>query len=505
VPRGSLFAPVETVASVIEAEVHSNLRAFLRAQADDLTWPHHLTMARLVARALRLGRSALVQTGGARGYRLSYLVSALLWEGPVLLVAPESVQRQMRASELPRLQEWLQVGEPGGNGTGLRWVTPERWLRDRLAGGPEFPEGIPTIIDCADDLETWTRQVLTSSLTPADWNDAIAVVGEPVRAARVALTKALFDRPRNPYQRHLLADPERDILAELCATLAARDRLAEIPAFGRFWTQFQQPGQVRWAEVDRDRGRVELHCSPVTVAEALAPLWRRQPTVLVGGFLDAETGAPVYRQQLGLGDLTCLRFSRDRRDCLQLYVPDRLPLPNSPQFQTALVAQLRALLARLPETSPAVILIGDVPLRAQIAAILAGDRGSRVRVETEIAPNGIAICGWEYWREHRAELPTPHLLAIATLPLPSLEDPLVAGRVSDYKRRRLDWFRLYLLPTALRELQRAIPRDPNSVVALLDNRLSRRSYGHQVLGAIAPYARVNFLDGIEFPDAPDPD
>jgi len=76
---------------VFEVDVHQRLRAFLRAQGQP-DWPHHLTMARLVARALRLGRSALIQTGDCTGYcrpyRLSYLASILIWPEPVILVTP---------------------------------------------------------------------------------------------------------------------------------------------------------------------------------------------------------------------------------------------------------------------------------------------------------------------------------------------------------------------------------------------------------------------------------
>ena len=93
-------------------------------------------------------------------------------------------------------------------------------------------------------------------------------------------------------------------------------------------------------------------------------------------------------------------------------------------------------------------------------------------------------------------MPTPQLLVIATLPIPSLENPLVARRVAYYKRQRQDWFRLYLLPTALRELQRAVVpiRESQGTVALLDNRVNYRSYGTEILAALEPFARINYLD-----------
>ena len=61
---GRIHLAVSSQYVVIEAQVHQHLRAFLRGNATNPPGPHHLTMARLVARALRLGRSALLQVGG---------------------------------------------------------------------------------------------------------------------------------------------------------------------------------------------------------------------------------------------------------------------------------------------------------------------------------------------------------------------------------------------------------------------------------------------------------
>jgi ATP-dependent DNA helicase DinG len=182
-------------------------------------------------------------------------------------------------------------------------------------------------------------------------------------------------------------------------------------------------------------------------------------------------------------------------------------MPNTPRFQDALIQQVRTLLTVSSHVKGlAVLLVGDVPLKAQLGAVLAAEFGSRVQVEkTGLDDRGILITGWEFWRQHQNAIPAPQLLMIATLPIPSLENPLVAGQVAYYKQQRLDWFRLYLLPAALRELQRAIApvRESQGVVALLDNRVNHRSYGRQVLSALSPFARINYLDASWFrPDTP---
>lgn len=512
---------------MIEVEVHSSLRAFLREQGQP-SWPHHLTMARLVARALRRSRSALIQTGSTHGsYRLSYLAPALLWQEPVVLVAPVSVQQWLLRVEIPRLQQWMGTDKPIHTGDafpderfkGLLITSPAAWLADRLEGLQRFPSGIPTLIDGADDLEGWVREQLRACIQPTDWDELMLACPKQadfIRDMRVRLTKSIFVHPPNPYQCCLLEAAEQDTLRLLFQALQSAvddNQYSYLPkAWKLFWQGWQRSGQLLWATIARGSGHFSLYCGPIEVATALGPVWSQQPVVLIAEALDLETSASVYRQQMGLGDLTCLKFSPDRQsELIHLYLPDGLPMPNTPRFQEALFQQVRTLLSLNSQTRGlTVLLVGDVPLKAQLGAILAAEWGTRVQVEkTSVDERGILVTGWEFWRTHQSVLPPPQLLVIATLPLPSLENPLVAGQVAYYKQRRLDWFRLYLLPAALRELQRAIApvRNSQGVVALLDNRVNHRSYGSQVLTALSPFARINYIDASWFksntPMAPD--
>ncbi|HEY9616754.1 MAG TPA: helicase C-terminal domain-containing protein, partial [Microcoleaceae cyanobacterium] len=511
---------------MIEVEVHQQLRAFLRQQGESY-WPHHLTMARLVARALRLGRSALLQTGAFSGYheryRLSYLVPVLMWQEAVILVAPEAVHQRLLMVEIPQLQQWIrttkpiQTGDrwPHANFQGLLLTTPQAWLSDRLFNQGRFPDGIPTIVDGTDDLEIWTRTQLTAQIQSGDWDTLMLACpdqAEFIRDVRVQLTKTLFQHPANPYECYLIDELEQESLANLFQAIALpasttapspQETVPNTTGLPTAWNHFSQSffseAQLLWAEVNRRQGQFSLHCSPADIAAQLSPIWSRQPVVLIGGALDLDAEAAAYRQRLGLDtDLTSLKFSPDRQEeLIHLYVPDRLPMPNTPQFQAALIQEMHTLL-RVSSGTPGliVLLVGDTPLKAQVGSVLASEFGSRVQVErTCLDENGVLVTGWEFWRQHQRVLPAPHLLAIATLPIPSLEDPLVAGRVAYYKRSRQDWFRLYLLPTALSELQRAIApvRERQGVVALLDSRVIHRSYGQQVLSALHPLARISYL------------
>jgi len=518
---------------LIEAQAHASLLAFLRQQRQP-HWQHQLTMARLVARALRLGRSTLIQTSSSpETYCLSYLTAALLWPGAVLLVVPAAVQALLLDEVLPALQGSLALDKPVQWGDrwpdssfqGLFVTHPAAWLGDRLAGGDRFPVGLPVVIDPADDLEDWTRQQLTACWQPADWQrlqQACPGEAEAIREVAVTLEQAVLDRPTNPYNCYLLTEADQTALAALVARLpvnpasaALQELQAREAGDGLLWATLE-PGAKgdRVAHRKPCARRVLLHAAPLDVTTVLAPLWAQQPTILIGGWLDWDAEAAIYRRQLGLGELTSVKFSPNRQtEHIQLYLPERLPLPNTPEFKDALIQQLLRLCRggmlgqhhrprREPEwltlaRRPAVIIVEDVPLRAQVAAALAAEFGSAVQVESaDLSAAGLLICGWQFWRDRQQPLPTPQLLAIATLPLPSLEHPLVAGRVAYHKRQHQDWFRHYLLPTALRELQRAVQpmRSSQGVVALLDSRASRRSYGAQILEALEPLARINYID-----------
>ena len=479
-------------------------------------------MARLVARALRIKRGALIQSGVASGhyahYRLSYLMPALLWPSAVMVVAPEAVRNRLVMVEIPRLQQWMETNKsifvsdasrgvqgqawPDDNFNGLFILSPDQWLSDRLHHRMELPAQIPTIMDGIDDLEHWVQQQLTLHLLPKDW-DALMLAcptdAETIRDIRVQLTRSIFQHPPNPYSCHLLEDGEQERLRHLEHTLHQASSGYIPEQWRRFFDKLYHRDQLLWTDISRSNGQFTLHCTPLEIAPTLEPVWAQQPLVLIGNALDQESQATSYRQRMGLGDITCLKFAPDRHhDVIQLYLPDRFPFPNTPNFQPTLLQEVRQLLCVSAEAKGlTVILVGDMPLKAQMATTLASEFGSRLQVEqTCLDENGILVSGWEFWREHHTVLPMPTLLIIPTLPIPSLEDPLVAGRVSRYKRRRQNWFTDYLLPETLKELQRAISplRNSQGVIALLDNRVNHRSYGIQVLDAMSPFARINYVD-----------
>ncbi|HAC63876.1 MAG TPA: helicase [Cyanothece sp. UBA12306] len=497
---------------LLEAEVHNSLRAFLRQQGQPL-WDHHLTMARLVSRGLRLGRSAIIQTGNTVSrYGLSYLMPALLSDRRVLLVASLTVQQKLLQDVIPSLQEWLQTDQiietqndqlTRENFAGLLMVSPQTWLRDHLENQSRFTSNIPTLIDEANQLEKWTREYLTITIESNHWQElqkSNPSAGNLIQEVYLSLHKSILSRPNNPYQCYLLYAEESEELQHL------EKIVIDNSPFQKFLQQISLENKLIWASIDRKNNDFSLHLSPLEVASTLKPIWQTSSVVLMGGFLDSQKTASTYRDTIGLNDdILCLKFSPNRQnELIKLYILDRLPMPNTPEFQGVMLNQVYALVQLCCHREELIIIIvDDVPLKAQVGTALAAEFGSRVQVEKiEISHDSILISGWDFWQINYEQLPIPQLLVMVTLPIPSLENPLVAAHVNYYKKNHKDWFRLYLLPTALRTIQRAVMplRESQGVLALLDNRVNYRSYGNRILNALEPYAKINYLDRSWFPE-----
>ncbi|NEO84744.1 MAG: ATP-dependent DNA helicase [Spirulina sp. SIO3F2] len=512
---------------MLEAQVHSSLLGFLRTQPQP-TWPHHLTLARLVARSLRLGRSAMIQTAALPStYRLSYLAALLLCSQAVVVVMPQ-VQQIGFLKHLQQLQTYFSTqkrvqsirdASSDQQVADIVLATPQHWLSDRLGRQTQFPQGVPTLIDGVDDLETWARAMLTQTIRPSDWAslmEAIPTLTEPVEQICLSLNQSLRDRPINPYGNYRLEPEFHTAIDQLLTQLQSSEEALPSP-WPQFCQQWRHNPSLRWATLmtDSPTHQGQLHVAPLDLAPALTSLWQQQPTVLIGRFLGIERqGGEFWRDRLGLGELTTIKFApQPQQDLIQLYVPERLPFPNSPAFQGRLLTQILRLCRggmlgqrhgrhRPPEwisplKRPVVIIVEDTPLRRQVSTALAAEFGSVVQLEVpHLEPESILVSGWDFWQAHQDELPPPQLLIIATLPIPSMENPLVAAQVQQRKQQRQDWFQTYLLPVALQRLQRAVlpVRDRQGVVALLDNRVNHRSYGAHIFQALEPYARINYID-----------
>lgn len=495
---------------MLEAEVHSELLNFLRDK-NISSWVHNLTMARMVARGLRLGRSAIIQTGTSHPqYYLSYLTSALLTTKSVIIVTSASIQEQLIQQKIPQLQKCLNKNKiiqakltqdlPSKNKIVV--ITHQVWLEDSFNLG--YSHDIPTIIEECQQLPDIITEYLTIELTRQDCLELqlINPLNQDLIRENIAeLTKSIFSHPVNPYNSYLLTDDEKIIIQKLNELKGKKNNPSskKLEIINQYISNQRQ--HFNYVQVNRQKGSFTIKSSPLNLKEKVTHLWEKQPLILLANYLAPEKEVVDYSNALGINtnNFTCLKFlPHAQNQNLHLYLPDNLPLPNHPQFQVKVIQEILALAGAIKVNhSPIIILVEDVPLQSQITTVLASQFGSRVKLNSNnLTKNNILVCDSKFWLEYQLKLPKSQFLVMTTLPIPSLENPLIAAQAAYYKSQKKDWFRLFLLPAALKTIQQLTMsiRENQGVVALLDSRVNLRSYGPKILQVLEPYDRINYLD-----------
>ncbi len=514
---------------MIEVDVHQQLRAYLRAKGGQ-AWPHHLTLARMVARTLRLERNAFIHVSGQAAYEhlygLSYLLPLLLLPGPAIVVAPEPEKQRLLQTHLPNLREFFPIHKPmatrcprpGEGFSGVLVLTQAEWWQVLLSGTFDLPKRIAIVMDGLEDLITTGQEIRSIMIKPSDWDDLIFLFPQQrdgIRAVQVKLFHQAFQHPANPYQRHRLTSTEIQLFQTLLSIL--REVEPNLPPPWLAWQSIVQnpvaASTCLTLSRDQHHGQVHYRATPLKSSDQLQPLWSQHPLVLISRHLDPTSQSLRFCQDLGLGSLefTFLSFPPDRhRETLTLFLPSQLPLPNTPEFAQHLHTHLCQLLLKLqpPATPnplgsssrpPVVVIVDDVPLREQVAAGLAAQFGSQVQVEApHTETQGVLVCGWEFWVHHSRQFPAPAALCLATLPIPSREHPYIASQIEAYKQRGLDWFREFLWVECLRRLDKIITplRGKSTLLGIYDTRVLFRSYGQDVLTLLTPYEPLETLDDL---------
>lgn len=497
---------------MLEVEVHSELRNFLR-QKSQFSWIHHLTMARMVARGLRLGRSTIIQTGANYlQYYPSYLTPALLATNSIIIVATKEIQQLLVKEKIPCLQNWLNTDKfvttnyqqnPVKKST-LYVIAYENWLN--LVMNNLVEDTIVTIIEEAENLPDIITEYLTREITSQDWYNLQLFFPHHqnfIREKLAKLTKLIYSHPSNPYNSYLLEEEEIIIIEELCNLVKEKTSYDQVLAKFIYLSQAlsQNDQYINYFTMERSKGSFTLKSSPLELKSLINNLWQNRALILLSSYLEPDKYPIDYSQYLGLklDDVTCLKFSPDgQNQSLNLYFPRNFPFPNNPQFQSKVTQEILALVNSIKiNHHPIIIIIDDVPLQGQITANLAGYFGSRVQLNSlNIGKNSILVCDIKFWLNYQSQILTPILLIFATLPIPSLENPLIAAQVTHYKNQKKDWFRLFLLPYAIKILQQSTMsiRKNQGIIALLDNRVNYRSYGINILRSLEPYAKINYID-----------
>ena len=258
---------------------------------------------------------------------------------------------------------------------------------------------------------------------------------------------------------------------------------------------------VRWIVVG-PRG-VGLHEAPVDVGPRLAAAFGAHPgpAIFTSATLTVTGSFNYVRQRLGLTDTAAEAIFpspfRYHQQAL-LYVAVDLPEPTHEGFPAAAAARAAAL-CRITDGRALLLFTSFRNLRHVAAhlrqvmsqpVLVQGERPRHVLLAALRDQVGsILLATQSFWEGVDVPGEALSLVVIDRLPFGVPDDPLTAARITRLRDEGEDPFGSYQLPRAALALKQGFgrlirTRSDAGIVAVLDGRLARRSYGGTLLGSL---------------------
>ena len=261
-------------------------------------------------------------------------------------------------------------------------------------------------------------------------------------------------------------------------------------------------GDVRWIAAG-SRG-VGLHAAPIDVGPRLSEAFAAHPgpAIFTSATLTVAGTFDYVRQRMGLGDTAAEAIFpspfRYEKQAL-LYVAVDLPEPTDERFADAAAARAAELCAitdgraLLLFTSYRNLRHAAEYLRGMLppgVMLVQGERPRGVLLETLRNKIGsVLLATQSFWEGVDVPGEALSLVVIDRLPFAVPDDPLTAARIQRLRDDGADPFGAYQVPRAALALKQGFGRLIRShadagIVALLDGRIMRRSYGATLLDSL---------------------
>jgi ATP-dependent DNA helicase DinG len=269
--------------------------------------------------------------------------------------------------------------------------------------------------------------------------------------------------------------------------------------------EFSDDTGLRW--VDSNPNGLLLQYTPFEIAERLREYVESRPCawVFTSATLAIGDDFSHFAARIGLPEARtlCIGSPFDYRDQARIFLPPKMPEPQSPAFAArfidacaplleacggrafllytsyrGLAEGVRALQERFPNPPFPVLVQGEAPREALL---------NRFR---ELG-NAVLLATGSFWEGVDVKGDGLCIVAIDKLPFASPDDPLLKARLEGIRRRGGNPFFEYQLPQAVLALKQGVGRlirdmDDFGVIVLGDPRLRTKAYGRVFLDALPP-------------------
>jgi ATP-dependent DNA helicase DinG len=293
-------------------------------------------------------------------------------------------------------------------------------------------------------------------------------------------------------------------------------RAGELEAELEIFRSGRLENYVSWIE-RRDRG-IFLEACPVDVSGMLQEkLFTRVPTcVLTSATLTVGDSFAYMRERLGLNEARELSLATEfnvQKQAL-LYIPKAMPDYRHPSYVERAAKEIRLVLRA--STGRAFVLFtsyrqmetlyqelaNDLPFPCMIQG--KGGGKSRLLEQFKMTQNAVLFATASFWQGVDVKGEALSAVIIDKLPFQVPSDPLVAARSARIQSEGGNAFSEYHVPTAILRLKQGLGRlirstTDRGILAVLDNRLSTKSYGRLFMDSLPDYEVTDRIqDLVEF-------